>query len=156
MDQTQVSHIADRFFTSWVTREALGQVKQLSIMQLIGPKWGLIDNMVRYVDFTNEDKITLICKIDQIAQMASCYITGAYLLRAVKPPDSKAPATWSSPQSSLVWYKKDSIRKGGHWFSLRANHLLFPSNKFPFSCLTTWLALFFSAIALQQQTPEFI
>ena len=27
----------------------------------------------------------------------------------------------------------------------------FPSNKFPFSCLTAWLTLFFSAIALQKQ-----
>ena len=68
-------------------------MKQLSIMQLIGPKWGLIDNMVHYVDFTNEEKITPICKTDLIAQMSSCYITGAYLLTAVKPPDSRAPAT---------------------------------------------------------------
>ena len=42
-------------------------------------------------------------------------------------------------------YKKEHIRKGGHWFSLRASTLSFPSNKFPFSCLIAQLALFFSA-----------
>ena len=45
----------------------------------------------------------------------------------------------------MVGYKKEHIRKGGHWFSLRASTLSFPSNKFPFSCLIAQLALFFSA-----------
>ena len=40
-----------------------------------------------------KNKITVICKTDQIAQMASCYLTGAYLLKAVRPPDSRLPAT---------------------------------------------------------------
>ena len=40
-----------------------------------------------------KNKITVICKTDQIAQMASCYLTGAYLLKAVRPPDSRPPAT---------------------------------------------------------------
>ena len=54
-----------------------------------------------------------------------------------------------SENFSLVGYKKDSVRKGGHWFSLRPATLSFPSIKFFFSCLTAWLALFFSAFALQ-------
>ena len=45
-------------------------------------------------------------------------------------------------------YKKDSIRKGGRWFSLGAIHPLVPSNKFPFSCLIARLALFSSALTL--------
>ena len=55
--------------------------------------------------------------------------------------------TIPSENFSLVGYKKDSIRKGGRWFSVRANHP-FSFNKFPFSCLTARLALFFSALAL--------
>ena len=39
--------------------------------------------------------------------------------------------TIPSENFSLVGYK-DSIRKGKGWFSLRASHPLFPSNKFPF------------------------
>ena len=45
-------------------------------------------------------------------------------------------------------YKKDSIRKGRRWFSLRASHPLSPFNKFPSSCLTAQLVLFFSSLAL--------
>ena len=94
-----------------------------------------------------KNKITVICKTDQIAQMASCYLTGAYLLKAVRPPDSRLPATWPSLSEnfSLVGWKKDSVRKRECWFSLRASHPLFSSNKFPF---LAWLPglLFFSAL----------
>ena len=34
-------------------------------------------------------KKKMICETDQIAQMASCYLTGAYLLKAARPPDSR-------------------------------------------------------------------
>ena len=34
----------------------------------------------------------------QIAQMASCYLTGAYILKSVRPPDSRPPAMWPSLQ----------------------------------------------------------
>ena len=54
----------------------------------------------------------------------------------------------------LVGYKKDSVRNGGRWFSLRASHPLFPSNKFPISCLTARLSLFLSALALQMSRLE--
>ena len=33
-----------------------------------------------------KNKITVICETDQIAQMASCYLTDAYLLKAARPP----------------------------------------------------------------------
>ena len=40
-----------------------------------------------------KNKITAICETDQIAQMASCYLAGAHLLKAARPPDSRPPAT---------------------------------------------------------------
>ena len=72
-------------------------------------------------------KITVICETDQIALMASCYLTSTYLLKAAKPPDSRplGYATIPSENFSLVGYKKDSIRKGGCWFFLRVSHPLF-------------------------------
>ena len=39
--------------------------------------------------------------------------------------------TIPSENFSLVGYK-DSVRKGGRWFSIRANHPLFPLINFPF------------------------
>ena len=56
--------------------------------------------------------------------------------------------TIPSENLSSVGYKKDSVRKGERWFSLRAT-LSFHSNKFTFSCLTAQLAFFFSALILQ-------
>ena len=54
--------------------------------------WGLIVKMAHYADLA-KNKITVILETDQIAQMASCYLTGAYLLKAAIPPDSRPPAT---------------------------------------------------------------
>ena len=59
---------------------------------MIGPTWGLIDKTACYVDLA-KNKIRVIRETDQIAQMASCYLTGTYLLKAVRPPDSRPPAT---------------------------------------------------------------
>ena len=59
---------------------------------MIGPTWGLIDKMARYVNLA-KNKITVIRETDQIAQMASCYLTGAHLLKAARPPDSRPQAT---------------------------------------------------------------
>ena len=39
-----------------------------------------------------ENKIIVIYETDQIAQMAFCFLTGAYLLKATRPPDSRPPA----------------------------------------------------------------
>ena len=43
-----------------------------------------------------KNKITVILETDQIAQIAqivSCFLIGAYLLKAVRPPDSRPLAT---------------------------------------------------------------
>ena len=58
----------------------------------MGPTWGLIDKMAHYVDLT-KNKITGILETDQIAQMTFCFLTGANLLKTVRPPDSRPPAT---------------------------------------------------------------
>ena len=55
---------------------------------MIGPTWGLIDKMARYVNLA-KNKITVIRETDQIAQMASCYLAGTYLLKTARPPDSR-------------------------------------------------------------------
>ena len=56
------------------------------------PTWDLIVKMAHYVDLT-KNKITVILETDQIVQMTFCFITGAYLLKATRPPDSRPPAT---------------------------------------------------------------
>ena len=55
---------------------------------MIEPAWGLIVKRALYVDFT-KNKITVILEADQIAQMTFCFLTGAYLLKAVRLPDSR-------------------------------------------------------------------
>jgi len=40
-----------------------------------------------------KNKITEILETDQIAQIVSCFLTGAYLLKAARPPDSRPLAT---------------------------------------------------------------
>ena len=42
---------------------------------MIGLTWGPIDKMTMST-WQTKNKITLICEPDQIAQMASCYLTG--------------------------------------------------------------------------------
>ena len=59
--------------------------------ELIRPTWGLMVEMAHYGSQT-KNKITVTLETDQIVQMASCYLTGAYLLKAVRPPDSRPPA----------------------------------------------------------------
>ena len=85
--------------------------------------------------------------------MAPCYLTGVYLLKVAKPPDSRPPAMWLSLQRI---FHRWGIRRTP---SERENvgspvTLSFPSNKFPFSCLNAWLALFFSALALHSGTKH--
>ena len=43
--------------------------------QVIGSAWGLIVKMAHYVDLANKEEITVTLETDQIAQMASCYLT---------------------------------------------------------------------------------
>ena len=52
--------------------------------------------MAHYVDLANKEQITVNLETDQIPQVASCYLTGAYLLKAARSPDSRPPAMWSS------------------------------------------------------------
>ena len=70
---------------------------------------------------------SVILETDQIAQMASCYLTSIYLLKAVESSQilDLRCVTIPSENFSLVGYKKDSVRKGGLWSSLRASHPLF-------------------------------
>ena len=63
---------------------------------MIGPTWGLIDKTALYVNLAN-NKITVIREADQVAQMASRYLNGAYFLKAARPPDSRPPATLQRP-----------------------------------------------------------
>ena len=56
------------------------------------PTWDLIVKMAHYVDLT-KNKNTVILETDQIVQMTFCFITGTYLLKATRPPDSRPPAT---------------------------------------------------------------
>ena len=56
---------------------------------MIGPTWGLIIRWLFMLTLQTKNKITVICETDQIAQMPSCYLTGAYLLKAARPPDSR-------------------------------------------------------------------
>ena len=49
-------------------------------------------------------KITVTCETDQTAQMASCYLIGAYLLKAARPPDSRPLATRLSLQRTFHWW----------------------------------------------------
>ena len=57
-----------------------------------GPTWGLIVKMAIMLTSQAKNKITVILEADQIAQMAFCFLTGAYLLKAPRPPDSRPPA----------------------------------------------------------------
>ena len=59
---------------------------------MIGPTWGLIVKMAHYVDLA-KFKITVVRETDQIAQMARCFLTGAYLLKGARPPDSRPMVT---------------------------------------------------------------
>ena len=88
--------------------------------------------------------------------------------RGYRTPDSRPQATWPQDPSCrlkinhplrdfpLVEYKKDPIRKKGHWFFSRASHpLIFPLRN-SFSCLTAQLILFVSALTLQSWCMIFL
>ena len=94
--------------------------------------------MAHYVDLANQEW----CHSDpgdpgDIAQATFCCPTDTYLLEATGPPDSRPQATWPQDPSCrlkinhpvrdfpLVEYKKDPIRKKGHWFFSRASHPLY-------------------------------
>ena len=47
-----------------------------------------------------QSKITVILETDQIAQKTFCFLTGTYLLKAMRLPDSRTPAMW--PQDSIA------------------------------------------------------
>ena len=57
-----------------------------------GPTWGLIVKMAIMLTSQAKNKITAILEADQIAQMTFCFLTGTYLLKATRPPDSRLPA----------------------------------------------------------------
>ena len=80
---------------------------------MIGPTWGLIDKMAHYVDLT-KNRVTVICEADKTAQMACCFLTGAYILKAVRLPDSRPPAMRPSLQRISLWWgrKTPSEREG--------------------------------------------
>ena len=56
---------------------------------LIGPTWHLIVKMAIMLTSQAKNKITVILEADQIAQMTFCFLTDAYLLKAVRAPDSR-------------------------------------------------------------------
>ena len=110
---------------------------------MIGPTWGLIDKMGCYVDFAKNKSVIL--ETDQIAQMASCYLTGTYLLKAARPAGYV-----TIPSENFHWWGIRTLSEREDAGSPQVPVTLsFPSNKFPFSCPTAWLALSFSALALR-------
>jgi hypothetical protein len=52
----------------------------------------------------------VICEIDQ---MASCYLSGVYRLKALRPPDFQASSYMTIPSGnfSSVGYKKDAVER---------------------------------------------
>ena len=56
-----------------------------------GSTWGLMVEMAHYVELT-KNNITVTLETDQIAQTTFCFPTGADLLKAMRPPDSRPPA----------------------------------------------------------------
>ena len=64
-----------------------------------GPPWGLMVEMAHYVDLT-KNKTTVTLKTEQITQMTFCLPTRPYLLKAIRPPDSRPLAMW--PQVSAT------------------------------------------------------
>ena len=104
---------------------------------LTGPTGGSLLRWLIMFTWQTKNKFTVTLETDQIAQMTFCFPTGTYLLKAMRPPDSRPPAMrpqdsttgWklaiSSEKFSLVGFKKGPDRKGGCWFSLRGSHPLF-------------------------------
>ena len=88
-----------------------------------GPHGVSLIRWLAMLTLQTKNKITVICEIDQIIQTASCYLTGTYLLKPARPPWGYM--TTPPVNFSLAGYKKDSVRKGECWFSLRANQPLF-------------------------------
>ena len=54
---------------------------------------GLLLRWLIMVTLQTKNKITVILETDQIAQMTLCFLTGAYLLKAMRPLDSRSLAT---------------------------------------------------------------
>ena len=57
-----------------------------------GPTQGLIVKMAIMLTSQAKNKITVILEADQIAQMTFCFLSDAYLLKALRPSDSRPPA----------------------------------------------------------------
>ena len=53
--------------------------------------WGLMVEMAHYVDLA-KNKITVTLETDQTAPMTFCFPADAYLLKTMRPPDSRPPA----------------------------------------------------------------
>ena len=68
--------------------------------RMIGPTPGLIVKMAHYVDLTNKEQKLRDPRDWPNCPDNFCVLTGAYLLKAMRPPDSRPPATW--PQDSTV------------------------------------------------------
>ena len=60
--------------------------------ELIRPTWGLMVEMAHYGSQT-KNKITVTLETDQIAQTTFYFPMGAYLLKTMKPLNSRPPAT---------------------------------------------------------------
>ena len=60
---------------------------------MIGSTWGLMVEMVHYLTSQTKNKVTVTLETDQIAQTTFSFLTGIYLLKAMRPPDSRLPAT---------------------------------------------------------------
>ena len=95
-----------------------------------------------------KNKITVVLETDQIAQMASCYLTGACQSCETTRFQTSGYVTIPSESFSLVGYTLSEREDTGS--SRGSVTLSFPSRKFPFSCLTAQLAVFFSVLASQE------
>ena len=54
---------------------------------------GLVAEWLMMLTSQTKNKITVTLETDQIAQMAHCFPTGTYLLKAARPQDSRPLAT---------------------------------------------------------------
>ena len=103
---------------------------------MIGPAWGLIDKIAHYVNLA-KNKITVIRETDQIAQMACCFLTGIYLLKAARPPDCRPPAMYHPFREFFIGGVEERPRQKGRTLVLlkgqSPSH--FPLINFPFALL---------------------
>ena len=83
--------------------------------------------------FQTKNKIKVIRETDQIAQIARCFLTGVYLLKAARPPDCR-PAMWPPFREFFIGGVEERPWQKGRMLVLLKGQSpsLFPLINFPF------------------------